>query len=370
MSFLRKGSQYLQVQVRLPGIGRTPQLTTRTPVKRDADAMERALIKGGRQALTDPIYMQVVRKVFSREIDLPTFYVHHNFGSLAELVEDRLLLIDAIREYRKSVTDRHVLIGLDALERHAPDGIGADWLLNSLNITRFLEQCQAEGNKRNSVRRRPMRATSKLLARHFGRAERNRIFADVDFRSEDDSREVFVSPVEITRLLDSCDGEFRVWVRAAIVTSADRGVLCKLLKRHITIYVEDGAYSGSVFLEDRKNDKRSRTVAIAHDMCTELLPLLTGKEPADHVFSVTYSQVDYLWQRAREKAGFSDLRVKDLRHCFGVLATHAGIDLNTTSKGMGHSNVAMTTRYIAHQTTFDAGHAALLEQQMKRTGMG
>ena len=225
MSYPRKGCRNRRVRRRLPGIGRTPELNTKTPSKREADAMDRVLIEVGLRALTDPVHMKAIRKLFARGVDLPTLYVAHNFGTIAELVEDNLLLADAVREYQMTVTDHNIIVGLSDVERYAPPGVPFSWICNSLNITRLLEQRQAEGIKRNSTRRRTMRATSKLLTRYVGKAERNRIFADVDFPAEDDSREVYLSPVEIERLLGSCEGEFRTWVQAAIVTSGDRGVL-------------------------------------------------------------------------------------------------------------------------------------------------
>ena len=86
-----------------------------------------------------------------------------------------------------------------------------------------------QGCKRNSVRRYMHRATSLLLRHHLGRAERDRIFADVDFPAEDDTREIHLSPLEIQRLLSACDelgyGELGVAIRLALQTSADRGVL-------------------------------------------------------------------------------------------------------------------------------------------------
>ena len=103
-------------------------MTTGTPDKRESNAMERAAIMVGRRALSDPICMKAIRKLFARKISLPALYVAYNFGTIAELVEDSLLLVDAIQEYRATVKNRQIIIGLNHLQRLAPTGVDMSWL--------------------------------------------------------------------------------------------------------------------------------------------------------------------------------------------------------------------------------------------------
>jgi hypothetical protein len=134
-----------------------------------------------------------------------------------------------------------------------------------------------EGRKRNTVRRQLLRAISHLLRHCAGNAEGNRIFDDdVNFPAEDDTREVYLAPHDIKRLLDDCETkgypELAVVIRVAIQTSADRGVLLAgelnkdrdpargLLVRDLRIHkVHDtGLYEGEVF-PFRHQDRRPRS---------------------------------------------------------------------------------------------------------------
>ena len=55
------------------------------------------------------------------------------------------------------------------------------------------------------------------------------------------------------------------------------------------------------------------------------------------------------WERAREAAGYSWLRVQDLRRAFGIrLAEAEGVEMHHISKALGHSSVTVTERYYAH----------------------
>ena len=100
------------------------------------------------------------------------------------------------------------------------------------------------------------------------------------------------------------NGELRVVLRMALLTSADRGVL--LAGRHsarasrglrvrdvqIFPYNETGAYSGEVYLHDEKTDKCSRTVPLPNVLCRELVVLCRQKTPDAPVLSMSYSQLD------------------------------------------------------------------------------
>ena len=54
------------------------------------------------------------------------------------------------------------------------------------------------------------------------------------------------------------------------------------------------------------------------------------------------------WERAREAAGFADLRWHDMRHVFAVTAARANVPLGDLQKILGHSSLVMVLRYAAH----------------------
>ena len=55
--------------------------------------------------------------------------------------------------------------------------------------------------------------------------------------------------------------------------------------------------------------------------------------------------VQKVWQTARRKAGFPDLRIHDLRHTFASLALQGGVSLQIVGKMLGHSTPSVTHRY-------------------------
>jgi integrase len=51
------------------------------------------------------------------------------------------------------------------------------------------------------------------------------------------------------------------------------------------------------------------------------------------------------FRRAREAAGMDHVHFHDLRHSTASLLAHAGVDLHTISKILGHSTTRMSERY-------------------------
>ncbi len=184
-----------------------------------------------------------------------------------------------------------------------------------------------------------LRAISLLLRHYLGEAERNRIFAEVAFPAEDDTREVHLSPGEIRRLLSACASlgydELAVVVRLALQTSADRGVLLSgrhggkehrgLRVRDLRIWQdhESGTYTGEVHLRDSKTEGRSRSVPLTDGLCRELLALSKGKRPDDAVFSTSYLGLDLPWKRVRKAAALEHVRFKDLRAQISIYGEEA-----------------------------------------------
>ena len=175
-------------------------------------------------------------------------------------------------------------------------------------------------------------------------------------------------PFKSQRVLQVCHGQFRAMVLTAIVTGADRGILCNLKKRDVKIFEEDGVLSGEVFLDDRKARGRTRTMTVVTEAAEALLDLIEDKTPGDRVFDeILYSQIDYLWHTARAEAGVDHVRFKDLRHTFAILCDTAGLSPNFIKTGMGHQRLSTTNRYMSRQTSFTAEQARRLHDAMKKT---
>ncbi len=181
-------------------------------------------------------------------------------------------------------------------------------MLSGRVIAELCHRAQRDGRKRNSVRRYMLRAISLLLRHYLGEAERNRIFAEVAFPAEDDTREVH--------------------------------------------------------LRDSKTEGRSRSVPLTDGLCRELLALSKGKRPDDAVFSTSYLGLDLPWKRVRKAAALEHVRFKDLRAQISIYGEEAGIPLTVLSKTMGHAGEAMTRRYQQRAAVLSNEQAEAIERAM------
>ncbi len=387
MPYKRPNSPYYQIRRRsLPGYGDTGVLTTKSTSKRIARRMENLLEEIAERALLDPTWIDLLDAVCEeRSITLPELLKaksRSNLDRLCRQLHDPHLS-EAIAQYREEgrVT-RQTEVGLNWLE----EKISASTRLSDLDaktIMRLCREAEAEGRKRNSVRRYQMRAMSLLLRHHMGEAERNRIFDEVQYEAEDDTREVHLLPAEIKRLLDACRSEDKplydelaVIIRLALQTSADRGVLLAgdrsdgtargLRVRDVRIYHNDekDTYSGQLYLHDQKTEERSRSVPLTDYLARELLILAKGKGPDDPIFNMRYQQLDYRWQRVRKKAGLEHVRFKDLRAQTAIYGEEAGVPQTVLQHVMGHSDDAMTRRYQRRAASLSEEQAAAIENVM------
>lgn len=387
MTYKRPESKYFQCRRKnLPGYGDTGAITSKSTSKRVAMRMERLLEDLAERALIEPQWRELLDAVVAREIDLPTLLLAHTQRRLPELLRSLSdpLLTEAVAEYleQHDVTRQNER-GFDVLVEMAPDNARLSYVTDAQNIMALCHAYEATGVKRNSVIRMLKRAISKLLRARFGNAERNRIFDDVHYKREDDTREVFLTPKELTRLVDSAEAlgfhHLAVALRFALLTSADRGTLFRgerpdgfargLLARDLRIYEEDGRYSGFATIVDGKAEARDRTVPFGDDLARELLVLVRDKEPNDPVFDVDYRAFDNQWQRTRKRAKLTHVRFKDLRAQTAIYAQRAGIPQAVTQHVMGHGDEAMTRRYQRHEAAMTGDQVSALESAMfKFTG--
>ncbi|MEM8487398.1 MAG: hypothetical protein AAF564_17740 [Bacteroidota bacterium] len=389
MPFKRKGSPNYQIRKwNLAGYGDTGAISSGTTDKSVAERMEHLLVDLANKALIDPTWRNLLDAICDHKVKLSDALTAKNTGRLETLKLSLTdpLISDAVQMFKAgSDFDKPTRIGLDELIQMA--GSERLGVLTGRRITEMCVRAQKLYNqKRNTVHRQLLRAISLLLRFHIGNAERNRIFADVRFSAEDDTREVHLSPLEIANLLQACDDlnyhEVHVMVKIALQTSADRGTLLHgvsnsrvhrgLRKRDITIYRDErtNEFFGEIFLHDTKTDSRSRTVPITDLLCRELLALVRNKAPDDTVFSFKYPQFDYRWNRIRKKAGFWNeekgftLRFKDLRAQSSIYGEEAGIPQTVLSKTYGHTSDKMIRRYQQRNAVMTKDQAKQLEERM------
>ena len=68
--------------------------------------------------------------------------------------------------------------------------------------------------------------------------------------------------------------------------------------------------------------------------------VICGEKEGAHIVNLQKS-----WRRIRNKAGFDDLRIHDLRHTFASQAVMNGTPLAMVSKLLGHAKITTTMRY-------------------------
>lgn len=384
MPYKRTGSPYYQVRRRrLAGYGDTGVLSSKVTSKKLARDMERAMDELAQKALDEPSWYGLLDAVCrDRSVSLPELLKARNMGTLESLrrsLTDPTLQEATAAFHRAAPNNRSANIGFRLLTRYAPAGFRLGDLTPK-SITRICLDAESDGRKRNSVRRTLLRSISLLLRFHLGGAERNRIFADVQFPGEDDTREVHLTPAEIRRLLEACValeyGELELIIRLALLTSADRGVLLAgrnmgqdlrgLRVRDVEIYLDGktGRYHGEVFLLDKKTSSRQRTVPLTDQVCRMLLVQCKNRAPEDTVFEMRYQQLDFQWKRARKLAGLKGVRFKDLRAQTAIYAEEAGVPLTVVQKTMGHESEAMTRRYQRRAAVLSDDQAAAIESAM------
>ena len=345
--------------------------------------MERCLEEVARYALQDSSWHLLLNAVCkTHKVSLPELLKSYNDRALESLKRSLTdpLITEAIEVYRSSnKCDRAVRFGFNMLNDYIPQTARLGDL-DSRFITKICIRAEKDGRKRNTVRRSMLRAISLLLRFNLGNAERNRIFADVQFAGEDDTREIHLSSQEIQRLIDACHThgykELAVIIRLALQTSADRGVLLKgrnvdkdlrgLLVRDLSIYHDSKVdiYTGEIYLHDTKAKGRSRTVPLTDGMCRHLIIQCLNKEPDDTVFEMRYQQLDFQWKKVRKTAGLNDVRFKDLRAQTAIYGEEAGIPQTVLQKTMGHANEAMTRRYQQRAAALSKEQAEAIERAM------
>lgn len=367
--FKRKASPYWQVRptVVIPGVGkvRTAGWSTGTRDRRRAEAMEAVV-----RELPMLGYGDVLQMLIRGEVSIQEVYAAHLSRQL-DLVRARAgdpLLSEVIAGFRPQVRDDRVLAGLDRLlglaEGVAGGGLRRSWLTDPRNIARVLLAREAEGIRRNSVRRSLYRAISDLLAWELGKGRKTEIMAEVNYPAENDERQVTLSQEQIQVLLDAAvEDRFRCALELALTSGIDRSPLLALEGRHFN------PGRGELALPDRKTRSRLRTLQLsARAQAAVRTAMVLGRVgPGDRVFPWTVGQFRERWDATRERAEMEWLRFKDLRAVFATYFLLAGGSPKQLREVMGHSDLATTLRYVKR---LPARQGKEMEATAEYLGMG
>lgn len=384
------GSPYYYCRRRaLPGYGDTGWITSKSRKKKVARDMERLLEELAERALLEPSWYDLLDAICrSRTVPLPDALRAKRSGTLSALRKSLKdpPLDEVIEQFLRADQSRQVETGINQLRAVVPPNCRISYLTDGGRITKLCVKAETRPDgkkrKRNSVIRYMLRATSKLVTFHYGRAERNRIWEEVDYSRENDTRKNYLTTADIKRLLQACEAldlhELGVAIRLAMQTSADRGELFAgdttdgfrdgLRAHQVKIFDKGGRLTGEVYLNGTKTEDRARTAVIPDPLCREILALAQHKDPDEQVFSISYSQLDNLWQRVRKKAKLPRLRFKDLRRQYAIYGEEAGIPQTVLSRSMGHDSEEMTRRYQERVTLITTDQAESLYAAMFDAG--
>jgi len=150
------------------------------------------------------------------------------------------------------------------------------------------------------------------------------------------TRHVYLTPDQVEALADHCQN--------AAVATAIR-LVARTGLREGELLRADTIFDGCIVVDESKNG-RPRLVPVPIDMPGLVLPL-----------GITYATLRTFFEKARTAAGMPHVRFHDLRHTAASWWAQAGANMAVLRDLLGHSNMAVTSRY-AHLATADLKRAS------------
>ena len=159
---------------------------------------------------------------------------------------------------------------------------------------------------------------------------------------EETPRERIINREEEQRLLSACEGE-RQHLKAILICALDtgmrRGEIFSLTWSDIDF--ESGLITIRAF---NTKTMRERQIAMTERLAIEL-ECLTSNRTGELVFGIkTHAQ--HSFDKAKKKAGLTDLRFHDLRHTHATRLVGAQMPLAEVGRVLGHTQPSTTFRYV------------------------
>lgn len=186
-------------------------------------------------------------------------------------------------------------------------------------------------------------------AYHEGKA-----ISDDEWRKVKPFREVdvavvrFLTPDEITRLTNACNGKFRNLVKAALLTGCRYGELIKLRAN------EFNQDAGTITIRASKAGK-PRHVALTEEGISLLSDMVAGKVGGDLVFIRDDGNAWGQSHQQRPLEAASEIAKIEpavnfhiLRHTYASSLAMNGVPMGVIAAQLGHSDTRMTEKHYAH----------------------
>jgi len=218
--------------------------------------------------------------------------------------------------------------------------------VNDLN-TREIEQWQSRRlkyNKPSTVNR--FLATLKHMVNkgtQWGMASDSALkqIRNVKLLPENNRRLRFLSIEECQRLIECCHKDLKPIVVVALNTGMRRSEIFNLKWEQVDLR------HGFILLDVTKNGER-REIPI-NTTLEYLFKEMPHSAESEYVFAgktgKPLTDIKKGFHTALRKAGISDFRFHDLRHCVASHLVMNGIDLTSVKEILGHKSLAMTMRY-------------------------
>jgi integrase len=144
------------------------------------------------------------------------------------------------------------------------------------------------------------------------------------------SRDMRVTPDQVRALMSKADPVLADFLHFLALTGLRRSEALRLTAGDLV--------GDAIRVDSRSKSGKPRLVPLA----PEAARIARGRLP----FDLTVSQVVRLWIEARKAAKLPGIRLHDLRHFFGSMLVERGADAATVRDLMGHSSLAVTSRYV------------------------
>jgi integrase len=139
-------------------------------------------------------------------------------------------------------------------------------------------------------------------------------------------RTQWVKPAEAKKLLAASKGKTREAIRWALLTGLRRGEMLNLTPAHIR--------GRTIYLTDTKSG------------LPRAIPIPAELDPKNFPFGLNRNTLSKSFEAAREAAGLPHIRFHDLRRSYASWLLQGGADLGAVRDLLGHSTIAMTSRYV------------------------
>lgn len=154
------------------------------------------------------------------------------------------------------------------------------------------------------------------------------------------ARHVYLTPDQVRSLLAQCDPELADIIRFAALTGLRRGEIMGLKPGNLV--------DGAIILDAKTKSNRPRIVPLP----PQALLIAQKRLP----WGLATLQVRNGFERARKAAGMPWVQFRDLRHTFASWLAQSGVSLFAVRDLLGHSSIAVTSRY-AHLARPDLAKA-------------